>query len=139
MVETALRLIADYQGKQVDLGGNAYILHPIRIALKLDNETQRAAALLHDIIEDTSCSYAVLESRCISKEVIDIVRILTRLEDESYMDYIRRIKDSNNNDAIKIKMLDLIDNMDLTRLKEITPKDMKRCEKYQKAFKVLAN
>lgn len=138
MIEIALRLISNYQGKQVDKGGNPYALHLIKIALQLDTATQRTAALLHDIIEDTECTLSVLEQEGISKEVIEIVDILTRRRDESYMDFIKRIKNSNNEDAKKIKMLDLIDNMDLTRLTDITRADMKRCEKYQKAFKLLS-
>lgn len=138
MVEIALRLVANYQGKQVDKGGCPYALHLIRIALKLDNEIQRTAALLHDIIEDTECTLEILKEKGISEDVIEIVDILTRKKDESYMDFIKRIKNSNNEDAIKIKKLDLIDNMNLDRLKEVKEEDIKRCKKYKKAYKLLS-
>ena len=139
IVENALRLVAIHQGKQVDKGGNPYILHLIKVALQLDTEQQRCAALLHDIIEDTDCNYVDLVNAGIPMEVIEIVKIVTRKKDESYMDFIKRIKNSNNDDAKKIKLLDIIDNMDLTRLDEITHDDLKRCEKYRKAFKVLSS
>ena len=137
MIEKAIKLLAHYQGKQKDRGGNPYILHPIRIALKLDTQTQRAAALLHDIIEDTNCDEEVLLAEGISQEVIDIIKILTRNENELYEDYIVRIKRSLNDDAIRIKKLDLLDNIDLTRLKKVTDKDLKRNKKYERAYKFL--
>lgn len=139
MVVAALKLLVKYQGEQTDKGGHPYVLHPIRLALQLDNETQRAAALLHDIIEDTDCTYHILRQEGISEDIIDIVRILTKKKDESYFNYVKRVKDSKNINAIKIKKLDLIDNMDLTRLKEVTQKDIDRVEnRYKKAFELLS-
>lgn len=137
MVIKALKLLVAYQSEQKDKGGDSYILHPIRLALRLDNEIERAAALLHDIIEDTDCDYKTLKRHGITEEVIDIIKILTHKKEESYYDYISKIKSSNNTIAIKIKQLDLIDNMDLSRLNNITEKDLKRIEKYTEAFKML--
>lgn len=137
MVIKALKLLVAYQSEQKDKCGDSYILHPIRLALRLDNEIERAAALLHDIIEDTDCDYKTLKRHGITEEVIDIIKILTHKKEESYYDYISKIKSSNNTIAIKIKQLDLIDNMDLSRLNNITEKDLKRIEKYTEAFKML--
>lgn len=113
MIEKAIKLLAHYQGKRVDKNGDAYILHPIRIALKLDTEIQRTAALLHDILKDTDCTEEILLEEGISQEVIDIINLLTQKDNEVYEDYIIRIKRSHNDDAIRVKKLDLIDSIDL--------------------------
>lgn len=138
MVVIALKILAKYQGSQVDKGGNPYILHPMKIALQLDTEEERASALLHDVIEDSDCTYLILKEEGISESVIDIVKILTRRKDESYKNYLKRVKESNNKSAIKIKKLDLLDNLDTSRLKEVTQKDLDRCKKYTDAYRYLS-
>ena len=41
---------------------------------------------------------------------------------------------ATNLDAVLVKMEDLRDNSDITRLKGVTEKDLKRTEKYHKSF-----
>ena len=50
---------------------------------------------------------------------------------EDYDSFIDRI--SQNSLATKVKLADLEDNMDLSRLSEVTDKDLERLEKYKKA------
>lgn len=51
------------------------------------------------------------------------------------MDYIEKIK--NNELARIVKKSDLLDNMNLKRLKNIKESDLERLEKYIKAYKEL--
>ena len=51
------------------------------------------------------------------------------------MDYVRSI--AADPDARAVKMSDLTDNMDLTRLAEVTAKDRERVEKYKRAYSIL--
>lgn len=91
-------------------------------------------AYLHDIIEDTDTTY---------EEILDMfgyqialaVDYLTHKTNEDYFDYIEKIKE--NRLAREVKLADLKNNMDLSRLDKITDKDIKRLEKYKKAYQIL--
>ena len=62
--------------------------------------------------------------------------ILTHRKDESYFEYISRVSTSKL--AKKIKVADLLHNLDITRIKEPTKQDYQRLEKYKKAILYLA-
>lgn len=122
---------------KVDKAGKPYIEHLRRVAYPYSismNNTKYAIALLHDIFEDTDTTEDELLTY-VTPFVIDVVKILTRKKDESYMDYIKRI--AVDKTATEIKLYDLKDNMDITRLKKITDEDVNRLKKYHKAFKFL--
>lgn len=119
---------------QLDLANVPYIYHPIHIAEKMDTEEECVIALLHDVVEDTDITFAYLE-RDFSKEIIDVLKLLTHEKNEPYMDYIKRIK--QNKLATKIKIEDILHNMDETRLDKIRDNDIKRREKYRKALNYL--
>ena len=122
---------------QLDRSGKPYIMHPIYLAEQFDDEVLVAAALLHDVVEDSEYwTAAKLYGHDIPPEVVDIVMALTRKADEKYFDYIERV--SHNPDAVKIKLADLRHNSDLSRLDVITERDLKRNEKYQKAIGILS-
>ena len=86
------------------------------------------AAILHDTVEDTNWTLDQLRSQGYPDIVVELVSILTRVDDESYEDYIERIK--NHPDAIKIKLADLEDNMDVRRLSDISDHDFRRIKRY---------
>ena len=121
---------------QVDKSGVPYIYHPIHVAEQMDTEEECIVALLHDVVEDTNMTFEQL-SEIFSKEIIDILRLLTRKEEENYFDYILKI--AKNPVAKKVKIADLMHNLDETRLNKITKIDIKRREKYKKALEILEN
>ena len=95
-----------------------------------------SAALLHDLLEDCPEWNETSLSFIFPKEVVDLVVILTKAKNEQYLDsYTKRI--SENKLASRIKLSDLRDNMDITRLPEITQKDIDRLVKYHTAYKIL--
>ncbi len=65
----------------------------------------------------------------------EALTLLTRERSIPYMDYIKAIK--RNPIARIVKINDLKHNMDLTRLKNVTNKDIKRRDKYEQAIKLL--
>jgi len=121
----------------MDKTGVPYIYHPVHLAEQMDNETACCAALLHDVVEDTNLTFDDLKARGVSDRVIDVVRLLTHDVNEEYMDYIRRIKESGNMDAMKIKLADLRHNSDITRLRSPGQEVLKRVEKYMAAYEML--
>ena len=125
---------------QVDKAGKDYINHPKRVAERLLNESEnvQVVAWLHDVVEDTPITLKDLE-QIFNKEVIDALTLLTHDKSVPYMDYVEKI--SHNEIARKVKMSDLIDNMNLSRLdiNNITNSELDRVEKYLKAYRFLLN
>ncbi|MGN1343410.1 MAG: GTP pyrophosphokinase, partial [Traorella sp.] len=68
-------------------------------------------------------------------DVMDALQRLTHDPHIPYMEYIQQIK--QNPIATKVKLADLKHNSDLSRLDEITEKDLKRLQKYQAAIELL--
>ena len=97
---------AAHQG-QTDHAGVPYIFHPYHVAEQMNDEYSCCAALLHDVIEDTSVSLISL-ALAFPAEVVRAVELLTHEEDVSYEDYIRQIK--TNPIAVKVKLADLEHN-----------------------------
>lgn len=134
--ELALKIATDAHKGQVDKAGVEYINHPLKVASLVYNEKEKIVALLHDTIEDTYITEQHLIDYGFSNEIIEAVKVLTHSKDVPYMDYIQKIK--GNKLARKLKIADLTHDSDLTRLKNITEKDRKRCEKYKKALMYLS-
>ncbi len=123
-----------HQG-QLDRAGLPYILHPLHVAEQMKDEDTCVVALLHDVIEDTDLTLENLREYGFTEAQIEGVRVMTREEDEDYFEYIRSVK--TNPLALAVKLEDLKHNSDVTRIIEITDKDLQRLEKYKKAMEIL--
>jgi len=134
LTRKAMIIAYEAHKNQVDKSGVPYIYHPIHVAEQMDTENECIIALLHDVVEDTNVTFKQLEE-VFSKEIIDILKLLTREENIEYDEYIKRIK--NNSIACKVKIADLTHNLDKTRLDFVTEVDVKRSEKYKKALQIL--
>jgi hypothetical protein len=135
-LESAIALAAMAHQGQVDKGGAPYILHPLRVMGHMQNNEERIVAVLHDVIED--CPHYPLQmfwGMGHTAEVIKALDCLTRGRDEPYEAFIARCK--GNEIARQVKIHDLADNMNLSRISWITPADIERIEKYQKAWEYL--
>ena len=123
----AIAIAATAHQDQLYKNDTPCILHPIRMMLEMDSEEQMIATILHDLIEDTDWTLDQLRAEDFSDRIIDLVDLLSRRETESYAEFIERIR--TDSVAVKIKLADLKDNMDLTRLPEITEKDISRLKR----------
>jgi len=136
VIEKAILIAVNAHRGQVDKGGEPYILHSLRLMFSKEDETEKICAVLHDVIEDTDVTLDYLRERGFSKEVLSALDALTRRKDETYEEFIDRIIE--NKIACNVKLADLNDNMDLSRIKNPTEKDYERLEKYKKAkYKIL--
>ena len=120
---------------QVDKAGEDYIKHPEKVASFVETDEEKAVAYLHDVIEDTELTLEDLHEYEFSKEVIEVVDIITKKRGEDYQSYLNSGK--KNKLARAVKLADLRHNSDLTRLTKVTEKDIERKEKYQKAIDFL--
>ncbi len=134
-IKHALEIASKAHKGQVDKAGEDYINHPLRVAETLKNETEIIVALLHDTIEDTYVTADYLLNEGFSVETVNAILALTRRKDESYEDFIIRCK--QNKIAKNVKVADILDNLNIARLKQITDEDIKRNVKYLKALKYL--
>ena len=121
---------------EVDKGGQPYILHPIRLMLKMKNDEARIVAVLHDVVEDSNFTLSDLREHGFGQAILEAVDCLTKKNGETYELFIERI--SENRLAKKVKIEDIKDNLDLTRLDEVTEKDILRLCKYHKALITLS-
>ena len=134
MLGEAIALMSFLFEKVRDKGGQPYALHCLRVwnGVKHLSIDAQCAAILHDVVEDTTTTFKDLVTMGYSMETIRIVVLLTHNSDDSYDDYIKKIATCEL--ASQIKMSDIRDNSQFTRLKGATKKDFDRMEKYQRAY-----
>ena len=134
-LDRAIFIAVQAHAGQVDKAGQSYILHPLRLMLKFNSADEMMVAVLHDVVEDSSITLDELRASGFSDVVVDAIASLTKKSGESYEDFILRV--SRNELARKVKIEDVKDNLDLTRLHKITDKDMLRIQKYHSALEML--
>ena len=136
ILERAKAIATSAHKGQVDKAGKPYIEHPMRVMNMGKTVEEKIAGVLHDVVEDSDWTFEMLEKEGIPKDVMDALRCVTKLsENEDYGHFIDRVK--TNPLAVKVKLNDLKDNMDITRLGEVTEKDLARLNKYIRAYRQL--
>ena len=132
----AMNLAYKVHHGQFDKGGVPYIFHPIHVAENMCTETHTIVAMLHDVMEDGNIQREDLINDGYSRIEIRAIEALTRREDETYDEYIKRIK--LNPIARNVKIEDLKHNMDRTRLCDEESKYTdRRMKKYRAALDYL--
>lgn len=113
-----------------------YINHPIRVALGCKTDNQKIVALLHDVLEDTSLREHVLIYNGFDyHDIVRPIQILTKEKDVNYQTYLDRVWCDET--ARIVKLSDLRDNMDISRLGNLTEYQKERQLKYENAYKFL--
>jgi len=131
----AIAIAAQAHQEQRDKAGAPYILHPLRMMLRMSSETEMMAAILHDVVEDTAWTLEQLRQAGFAEEVVQAVECLTHRDHETYEEFITRVR--TNPIATKVKLADLEDNMDMRRLSVVTAQDVQRLHKYHHAWMAL--
>lgn len=134
LTKKAMIIAYNAHKNQFDKAGVPYIYHPICLAEQMDTELECIVALLHDVVEDTVVTFEEL-NKIFSKEVIELVRVLTHDKKVDYMDYIAEVKKVAV--AKKVKIADITHNSDENRLGNITMNDIIRMKKYKNALEFL--
>jgi (p)ppGpp synthase/HD superfamily hydrolase len=125
----ALELAVKAHGSQVDKVGDPYILHPLRVSMRIGKTSGfdhpvAIVGLLHDVLEDTAVDVWDLWSAGYSVEIINALEALTHKEGEEYSDYILRVRE--NKLAVVVKLADIFDNLDPNRLEKLDPETASR-------------
>ncbi|MDA8142115.1 MAG: GTP pyrophosphokinase [Desulfobacteraceae bacterium] len=132
LLEKALAIALHAHQGQKDKAGAPYILHPLRVMLRMETELEMIAAVLHDVVEDSGLTIEDLRREGMPEAALAAVAHLTRAEEESYEEFIERVK--QNDIARKVKLADLEDNMNIKRMARPTEKDLARLKKYRRAW-----
>ncbi len=154
-LECAIALAAVAHEGQEDKAGAKYILHPIRVMLRLNTDEERIVGVLHDVVEDCRekvCGqlgerhgvpaserdiYGLLRLEGFSENVIKALESVTKRDDEmgesdeAYFRFIDRA--CRNAIGRRVKLADLEDNCDLSRISNPSDKDEARITKYARA------
>ena len=135
-LERAIEIAQEAHKGVKDKGGHDYIHHPIRVMHAMSNDQEKIVAILHDVVEDSDWTFERLKEEGFEDSVIESLRCVTKYsEEEDYQEFIKRA--ATNKIATKVKIADIEDNLDLSRLGTLTEKDLTRIEKYKKALKYL--
>ena len=149
-LENAIKIAVEAHTGQVDKGGNPYILHPLRVMLSLDKEEERIVGILHDVVEDCAgWSWERLKAEGFSEEIIQALKSVSKTPEEEaeyqslpedqrldhYLQFIERAK--ANKIGRNVKAADIRDNLDISRIDDITVADIQRLKRYSKALRLL--
>ena len=134
MLSKAIAMAAAAFQDKKDKGGKPYILHCLRVMNDVDqaDEALMCIAVLHDLLEDCPERLEEFTNANFGSRIVRAIQTLTHHETDSYDDYIERI--ALNEDARIVKLADLKDNSNITRLKGMRKKDFDRMKKYHRAF-----
>ncbi len=135
-LEDAISLATKAHRGRKDKAFAPYILHPLRVMLRMKTKDERIVALLHDVVEDTKYTLKDLGKAGYSQKILRSLDYLTKRDGEEYDQFIKRVK--HNPLARKVKIADLKDNLDLKRIKKPKQRDFMRIEKYRRALKELS-
>lgn len=136
-LDRAIRIAVKAHKGQTDKYGNPYILHPLRVMGMGRTDEEKIVGILHDVVEDSDWTFDDLRREGFSERIIAALDCVTkRSEDEDYDKFVARTR--KNPLAIRVKLNDLTDNMDIRRMKEVKEKDVKRLNKYLRAYRLLA-
>ena len=151
--QKAYSLMNQYFSDKLDLGNHSYTGHLKRVSNAIEAEKKVntydessslaqfynkciIVGMLHDILEDTTCTIEELKEAGFDEEIINAIVAITRRNDEQYyFDFIERVK--MNDIARIVKIHDLEDNMDIKRLGELKDRDLQRLKKYWYCWKYL--
>ena len=136
-LERAIQIAVEAHAGQIDKANEPYILHPLRVMFDVQGKEARIVAVLHDVVEDCKdWNFGRLKDEGFSPAVLEALEAVTKRDDEKdYMAFINRA--GANEIGRRVKMADLNDNMDMSRIAAPTERDHRRIAKYERALAYL--
>nr|WP_154983833.1 HD domain-containing protein [Paenibacillus xylanexedens] len=134
-IESAISVALQAHKGQLDKGGQPYILHPLAVMNRVESMEEKIVAVLHDVIEDSEVTLEELRGLGFSEEILTAIQLLTRSTEDSYEEFIE--KTTTNRTARNVKIADIKENINISRIMNPTEEDYNRLEKYRKALERL--
>lgn len=132
LLESAIRLAAKVHKGQLDRFGKPYILHVMRVMMRGHDLEEQVLGALHDILERSTLTLTDITKKDYPPRVVKALDHITRREDEDYEGYIERVMQDGL--AMRVKVHDLADKMDLLHVDELSMADLKRYNKQLAAY-----
>lgn len=135
-LERAVEIATTAHAGQTDKAGETYIRHPLRVMQQMTTDRERVVAVLHDVVEDTGWTRDEIEAE-FDSTIREAVDALTKRDEkgETYKEFIERA--AQNELARTVKIADIEDNMDLTRLSTIDQDTLSKQQEYHEAWQRL--
>lgn len=132
LLRRAVAIAERQHAGQVDKAGRAYIDHPKRVMAAMETDAERIVAVLHDVIEDGDVGLVQLADEGFPPYLLAALDAVTKRAGETYEDFIARA--ALDPIGRRVKIADLRDNADLSRIAQPTAADLARTEKYRRAL-----
>ena len=129
LLNTAIGIAKTAHSGQKDKAGKPYIDHSLRVMNNLETTEEKIVAVLHDVVEDTDITLDNLIAMGFPQSIIKAIDAITKRPEENDESYFARVK--SNHLALRVKIADMQDNMDIKRIENPTQKDYQRLAKYQ--------
>ena len=136
-IEKAIEIAAREHAGDTDKAGAPYVFHPLRLMFAVKSPLEKMAAVLHDVVEDTRVTLNDLENEGFPAEVITAIDALTKRKGESRIEAAKRAV--ANPIARVVKLADVTDNMDISRISNLSEKDFARLKEYEQVKELLIN
>ncbi|MBI1211195.1 MAG: GTP pyrophosphokinase [Alphaproteobacteria bacterium] len=147
-LERAIEIAVSAHKGQKDKAGRPYVLHPLRVMFSLESDDERIVGVLHDVVEDSpDWTFERLAAEGFPPRIIDALRLVTkspadeaaiggtRDPEEKYLAYEAFVlRAAQNPIGRRVKLADLTDNADLSRISMPTAADRARLERYRRAI-----
>lgn len=130
-LEKAIVIATNAHMGQLDKGGAPYILHPLRVMMRMETIAGKIIALFHDVVEDTHITIEDLMNEGFSGTVLDAIDCVTKRGGETYNEYINRV--ISNSLSAECKLEDMRDNSNIYRILKVRKEHMRMIAKYHKA------
>lgn len=135
-LDEAVDLARRFHGGAVDEGGRADIEHPLRVMGRVSGLEAKLAAVLHDLVEDSTLSSADLVAAGCPARVLQALDALTRRPDENDDEFVARA--AGDPVARVVKLAELDDELDPDRLGMLDPAEASRLRtEYERARAIL--
>jgi len=136
LLEKAIVIATNAHMGQFDKAGAPYILHPLRVMMRMSTIESKIVAVCHDLIEDTYITLKDLMNEGFPDDIIFSIDCMTKCRGEDYNAYLDRV--ISDKMASECKLEDMRDNSNIYRLNKIKDKHLKMIEKYHKgALRIL--
>lgn len=129
LLVTAIVMATQSHTNQFDKAGKPYIDHPLRVMKAGNTLPEKIVGVLHDAVEDSALTLAELAEAGFPEEILAAIDAITKRQDEPYEAYLERV--IANPIALRVKIADMTDNMDISRIAQPTDQDWARLKKYE--------
>lgn len=132
LLESAIRVAAKVHKGQKDRMQKPYILHVMRVMMRGQDLEEQMLGALHDVLERSQLTVEDLRQKGFPSNVLKALEHISRRDEEDYEGYIERV--ALDGLAVRVKIHDLSDKMDIRLMKELTPADLKRYNRQLAAY-----